>query len=71
MRRMDWIRERAWQQTIAINVVILGAVLTYLGAADGRPVGPLALTGVSLMAIGIGAPLVSQLLRAAREEVEL
>lgn len=64
---MDWIRERAWQQTIAINLVVLGAILTYLGAARGEELGSLAWTGIALMAIGIGAPLVSQIFHAYRD----
>lgn len=64
---MDWLGDRAWQQVIAILVVLAGAGLIYRGA-DGASLDATALTGIVLFALGIAAPLVAQALRAYRED---
>lgn len=64
---MAWLRERAWQQTIAILLVLVGAVLIYRGAAGTGALDGTALAGVALFAIGLVAPLISQALHAYDE----
>lgn len=65
---MDWLRDRAWQQVIAILLVIAGSVLIYAGAAGSDELQGMALGGVVLFAVGIAAPLATQALHAYRED---
>jgi hypothetical protein len=65
---MAWYRERAWQQTIAILLVLTGAVLIYGDAGGSDELDGGALLGVLLFALGIAAPLIAQALHAYRED---
>lgn len=63
---MGWLRDPAWQQGLAILLVIAGAALIYLGAARTEQLGGMAHLGVGLFVLGVGVPLVAQVLRAPR-----
>jgi len=65
---MAWLRERAWQQVIAIIVVLAGSALIYVNAADGGELNGAARFGVALFTLGIAAPLATQVLHAYREQ---
>lgn len=67
---MAWIRDRAWQQGIAILLALAGAALVYAGAHRTGELGGMALTGVALLAVGIALPLVTELLRMHRESMD-
>lgn len=64
---MAWLRDRAWQQGIAILLALAGASLIYLGARHTGELGGVGLIGVALFVIGIAVPLVAEILRANRE----
>lgn len=64
---MTWLRDPAWQQGLAILLVVVGAILIYRGATAAGELGLRALFGVVLFAIGIALPLISQAFRAHRE----
>lgn len=64
---MDWLRDRAWQQVIAGVLVILGATLIHLGAAETGEMNATAWSGLAVFTIGMATPLVSQALHAFRE----
>lgn len=57
---MGWLRDRAWQQAIAILLTVAGAALVYSGAADTGELDGRALVGVACFVIGLAAPLISQ-----------
>jgi hypothetical protein len=63
---MSWIRDPAWQQGLAIVLVVLGAILIYRGTATAGELGTVALLGVTLFAIGVALPLISPAFRAHR-----
>lgn len=65
MRRL---RDRAWQQGIAILLVLAGSILIYLGARDMQSSGATAWAGMVLFATGIAVPLAAQLFRASPED---
>ncbi|MGD9617927.1 MAG: hypothetical protein AB7H90_22435 [Alphaproteobacteria bacterium] len=65
---MAWLRDRAWQQGIAILLALAGAVLIYFGARPAGELGGVALTGIVLFATGIALPLIVELLRMHRED---
>jgi hypothetical protein len=65
---MAWYRERAWQQTISIVLVLAGAGLIYGGATGPDQLGGGAWLGIVLFGLGIAAPLISQALHAYRED---
>lgn len=65
---MRWLRERAWQQAIAILLVLAGAVLIYLGAAGTGALDGKAVAGAALFATGLAAPLVSQAVQGQRAD---
>lgn len=67
---MDWLKDPAWQQGVAILVVVAGSILIYRGAAGAADAGELsgmALFGVVLFSVGIALPLISQVLGARPE----
>ena len=64
---MAWLRDPAWQQGVAILIVIAGAFLIYRGAAVTQP-GEVAILGVTLFCGGIALPLISQAFGARRED---
>jgi hypothetical protein len=63
---MAWLRDPAWQQGLAILLVVAGAIQIYFGAA-AMELSRIALVGVALFGIGIALPLISQAFRAHRE----
>jgi hypothetical protein len=63
---MTWLRDPAWQQGVAILLVVVGAFLIYRGAAVTEARG-LALLGMALFGIGIAFPLISQALSPPNE----
>jgi hypothetical protein len=63
-----WIRDRAWQQGIAILLALAGALLVYVGGHRTGELGGMALAGVALFAAGIALPLIAEVLRARRED---
>lgn len=64
---MGWIKDAAWQQGLAILLVVAGAVLIYRGAAATGELAGIAPLGVVLFGCGIALPLISQALRVRRE----
>ena len=64
---MAWLRDPAWQQGVAILLVIAGASLIYRGAAVTEP-GEIAILGVTLFSVGIALPLISQAFGARRKD---
>ena len=62
---MTWFRDPAWQEGLAILLVMAGAIVIYRGAAATEP-GGIALLGVALFGIGIALPLVAQAVHAHR-----
>lgn len=63
---MTWVRDPAWQQGVAILLVVAGAIQIYHGAAGTGELGGIALLGIALLAIGIALPLITQALPAQR-----
>ena len=64
---MAWLRDPAWQQGVAILLVIAGASLIYRGAAVTEP-GKIVILGVTLFSVGIALPLISQAFGARRKD---
>ena len=64
---MSWLKDPAWQQGVAILLVVAGAILTYHGAAGANELSAKAKVGFALFCIGIAVPLLSQLLGLRRE----
>jgi hypothetical protein len=64
---MGWLRDPAWQQGIAIILAVGGATLIYRGASGTGEPGAAGVAGFIVLCAGIALPLVSEALRAHRE----
>ena len=66
---MSWLRDPIWQLGLAILLVVAGAILIYSGAPGADELGGTALFGIVLFGLGVALPLISQAVRAHRENV--
>lgn len=64
---MDWLRERVWQLGIAVILILLGAVLLYVSAAD-EVNAALMWLGLALVLVAMLIPLASRMYQAAQDE---
>lgn len=63
---MDRLRDRAWQQGIAILLTLAGAALIYSGAGESGELDAVAAIGAAILAIGIALPLVAEITHGSR-----
>ena len=64
---MSWLKDPAWQEGLAILLVVTSALLIYRGVSVEGELGGVALLGMVLFGIGIALPLISQVLQTHRE----
>jgi sterol desaturase/sphingolipid hydroxylase (fatty acid hydroxylase superfamily) len=65
---MSWLKERVWQMGIGAVLILLGALLVYLGAAAAPVNNLLAWGGLGLIFIGLFIPLAIRFIEALQEE---
>lgn len=65
---MAWLKDPAWQQGLAIVLVVVGAILTYRGAAAAGELERSRPSRRRAVDLGVALPLISQAFRAHRED---